>query len=114
MLGHSQQNLSPRGALVSCVRALAREQVLDRARTVRRTVLSGFRNDEWHAVGARVLVGARVQVGFNGRSLGRNIHVRLGASLDARPSGATHPMATDPPSLTLQRQVQRDQAESHL
>ena len=71
------------------MRALAREQVLDRARTVRRTVLAGFRNDEWHAVGARVLVGARVRVGFNGSSLGRTIHVRLSASLDARLSGAT-------------------------
>ena len=100
MLGHSQQNLSPRGALVSCVRALAREQVLDRARTVRRTVLAGFRNDEWHAVGARVLVGARVQVSFNGQSLGRTIHVRLGASLDARPSVVPHTPNGHRPALT--------------
>ena len=51
------------GALVSCARA--REQLLGRARPVRRPVLAGFRNNEWHALGARVLVGALVRVGVN-------------------------------------------------
>ena len=51
------------GALVSCARA--REQLLGGARPVRKPVLKGYRNHEWHALGARVLVGALVRVGVD-------------------------------------------------
>ena len=51
------------GALVSCARA--REQLLGGARPVRKPVRRGSRNNEWHALGARVLVGALVQVGVD-------------------------------------------------
>ena len=67
--------------LVLCARAC--EQVLGGARPVRRSVLGGFRNNEWRALGARVLVGALVPVGANWKHLGRRVQVRLGASLDA-------------------------------
>ena len=109
----SSGGLSPEG--YSCyVRALASRFVLGGARTVCRSVLEGSRNNEWHALGALVLVGAFVQVGVNWTSLGRGIQVRLGAPRRFPASKWRHPPNGHRPDLTLQRQVQTDQAESHL
>ena len=55
-----------------------------------------------------------MQVGVNWTSLGRGIQVRLGAPRRFPASKWRHPPNGHRPDLTLQRQVQTDQAESHL
>ena len=97
------------GALVSCARA--REQLLGRARPVLKTVLRGFRNNEWHALGARVLVGALVQFGVNWTSPRRGFHVRLASALPwTRPSGATRPIGHRPPTSHCNRRCKEIKA----